>query len=268
MNTTNTPDTPINEAPEFLTPYTNHPTHHLAYRARLVADAPTIVFLHGHGSDMDGTKALAVDEWARHQQFGSLRFDYSGHGQSSGAMLDGTISQWKQDALAVIDALVPGDCYLVGSSLGGWLMLLVAMARAGRVLGLVGIAAAPDFTETLIWNALTAEQQKDFEISGRLVVPNPYAADAEVVYPYSLITDGRDNLVLGQEMAINCPVRLLHGKKDAEVPWQTAHDIAAAIPHDDVQVLFDADADHRFSENDQIDTILATLAEITRQPKP
>ena len=257
-------NTQIDEAPEFL----KTPTHRLAYRAHLVADAPTIVFLHGHGSDMDGTKALAVDEWARHQQFGSLRFDYSGHGQSSGAMLDGTISQWKQDVLTVIDALVPGDCYLVGSSLGGWLMLLVAMARAGRVLGLVGIAAAPDFTETLIWNALDAEQQKDFEASGRLVVPNPYAPDAEVIYPYNLITDGRDNLVLGQEMAIGCPVRLLHGKKDAEVPWQTAHDIARAIPHDDVQVLFDADADHRFSKDDQIDTILATLAEITRQPKP
>ena len=261
MNPTNTPS---GQAPQFL----DTPAHRLAYRAQLVADAPTIVFLHGHGSDMDGTKALAVDEWARHQQFGSIRFDYSGHGQSSGEMLDGTISQWKQDALAVVDALVPGDFYLVGSSLGGWLMLLVAVARAQHVLGLVGIAAAPDFTETLIWNALTSEQQKDFQKSGRLIVPNPYTPDAEVVYPYSLIIDGRYNLILGQDMAINCPVRLLHGKKDAEVPWQTANDIARAIPHNDVQVLFDEDADHRFSESDQIDTILATLAEITRQPKP
>ncbi|MDG2465777.1 MAG: alpha/beta hydrolase [Alphaproteobacteria bacterium] len=236
----------------------------IAYRANLVEGQPTIVFLHGHGSDMDGTKALVVEEWAKQQKFGCIRFDYYGHGQSSGDMMNGTVSRWKADCLAIIDHLVSGSCYLVGSSLGGWLMLLVAMARPDRMAGLIGIAAAPDFTEDLIWNDLTPDQQADMEKTGRLSVPNPYV-EGEVIYPYQLITDGRDHLILDHPIPITCPVRLLQGLKDAEVPWQTANRIADAITGDDVDVLFDADADHRFSEPDQLDTLLATLAEITRK---
>jgi pimeloyl-ACP methyl ester carboxylesterase len=146
-------------------------------------------------------------------------------------------------------------------------MLLVAMARSNQVAGLIGIAAAPDFTEELIWNTMTPDQQKAMAASGQIAVPNPYV-EGDVIYPYQLITEGRDHLVLGGKMPISCPVRLLHGMKDEEVPWQTANRIAAAIPHKDVQVLFDADANHRFSEPDQLDTLLATMAEITRQTKP
>lgn len=244
--------------------YLEHDGEKIAYRANLIEGQPTIVFLHGHGSDMDGTKALVVAEWAKQQKFGFIRFDYYGHGLSSGDMMNGTISRWKADCLAVIDQLVPGSCYLVGSSLGGWLMLLVAMARPDRVAGLVGIAAAPDFTETLIWNALTPEQQKDMEKTGQLSVPNPYV-DGTVIYPYRLVVDGRDHLILNTPIAIHCPVRLLQGLKDEEVPWQTANHIADAITGDNVDVLFDAEANHRFSEPDQLDTLLATLAEITRK---
>ena len=143
-------------------------------------------------------------------------------------------------------------------------MLLVAMARSERVTGLVGIAAAPDFTEDLIWNALTPDQQADMEKTGQLVVPNPYV-EGNVIYPYGLITDGRNNLILNAPIPISCPVRLLQGLKDEEVPWQTANRIAEAIIGTDVDVLFDEDANHRFSEPDQLDTLLATLAEITRK---
>jgi len=247
--------------------FLKHDSKTIAYRRFLAKDTPTIVFLHGHGSDMDGTKALVVEEWARHQNFGCIRFDYTGHGQSDGNMLDATIGQWKADCLAVIDQLVPGKCYLVGSSLGGWLMLLVAIARPEKISGLIGIAAAPDFTEELIWNALSKDQQKTMALNGQIALPNPYE-ESEVVYPYQLITEGRDHLVLGGMMPISCPVRLLHGMKDEEVPWQTANRIAEAIAHKNVQVLFDEDANHRFSEPDQLDTLLATLAEITRQTKP
>jgi len=247
--------------------FLEHDGRKLAYRGFLVKGSPTIVFLHGHGSDMDGTKALVVEEWAKHQNFGCIRFDYTGHGQSDGNRQDSTIGQWKADCIAIIDQLVPGKCYLVGSSLGGWLMLLVAMARSNQVAGLIGIAAAPDFTEELIWNTMTPDQQKAMAASGQIAVPNPYV-EGDVIYPYQLITEGRDHLVLGGKMPISCPVRLLHGMKDEEVPWQTANRIAAAIPHKDVQVLFDADANHRFSEPDQLDTLLATMAEITRQTKP
>lgn len=246
--------------------------YRLAYAATgLDGKKPVIVFLHGHGSDMDGTKALAVAEWAEKQEFGCIRFDYFGHGRSGGRMLDGTISRWRDDVLLVLDRLVETDCYLVGSSLGGWLMLLAAVARPRHIRGIVGIAAAPDFTETLIWQELTPEQREKMQSDGQIALPNPYS-DEDVVFPYGLIVDGRDNLVLGKPLAIGCPVRLLHGMKDMEVPWQTAQAIADAIGrgatgHDDVQVLLDAEAGHRYSEPDQIDTILATLAEITRQDK-
>ena len=246
----------------------DHNGGQIAYHAHLIDGQPTIVFLHGHGSDMDGTKALVVEEWAKQQKFGFIRFDYFGHGQSSGDMMDGTISIWKADCLAIIDQLVDGSCYLVGSSLGGWLMLLVAMERHDRIAGIVGIAAAPDFTEDLIWNELTPQQQADMEASGKISVPNPYS-EGDVIYPYQLITDGRKNMILNAPIPITCPVRLLHGYKDEEVPWQTANRIADAITGDDVDVLFDADANHRFSEPNQLDTLLATLAEITRkQPQP
>ncbi|MCG8621526.1 MAG: alpha/beta hydrolase [Proteobacteria bacterium] len=248
--------------------------HRLAYLATPVAGKADIVFLHGHGSDMHGDKAQAIAEWATRQGFGCLRFDYFGHGASSGDIADGTISQWKADVLAMLDSQIKGDCYVVGSSLGGWLMLLAAEARptlkqGGRIKGLVGIAAAPDFTETLIWQTLTPAQQKAMAKDGHIALANPYSDDP-VVYPYRLITDGRNNLLLGRgsPLAITCPVRLLHGMRDAEVPPATAQAIADALPAEtDVQVMLDADADHRFSQPDQIDTILATLAEITRQDK-
>jgi len=229
----------------------------LAYRRR-DGTGTGVTFLCGHGSDMDGTKALVVEAWAQKAGRPSLRFDYRGHGLSSGAFLDGNISSWTSDCLAALDALTEGPQILVGSSLGGWLMLNVALARPDRVAGLIGIAAAPDFTEDLLWAKFTDEQHRKIEADGVIALPNPYA-DEPVKYPWHLITDGRDNLRLRGGLDINCPVHLLHGMKDHEVPWQTATATADALAGDEVEVTLVKDAGHRFSEPDQLDLLCGAL---------
>ena len=222
----------------------------LAYR-RTSGSGVGVVFLCGHGSDMDGTKALEAEAWARGTGHPFLRFDYRGHGQSSGDFLDGNISSWTADSLAAFDALTDGPQILVGSSLGGWLMLNVALARPARVAGLIGIAAAPDFTEDLLWAEFTDEQRRRIEADGVIALPNPYA-DEPVKYPWHLITDGRDNLRLRGGLDIACPVHLLHGMKDEEVPWKTATATAAALASEAVEVTLVKEAGHRFSEPDQL----------------
>lgn len=234
---------------------------YLAYR-RTAGSGNGVVFLCGHGSDMDGTKALVAEEWARQQGRAFLRFDYRGHGQSSGAFLDGNISSWTDDCLAAIDRLTEGPQILVGSSLGGWLMLNVALARPDRVAGLIGIAAAPDFTEDLLWAEFTDAQRAQIEADGVIALPNPYS-DEPVKYPWHLITDGRKNLRLRGGLDISCPVRLLQGMADHEVPWQTATATAAALAGDDVEVTLVKGAGHRFSEPDQLALLTAKLDEMS-----
>lgn len=234
-------------APEFLT--IDNSTR-IAYR-RLEGRGPGIVFLIGHGSDMDGTKALACEDWARDHGHAFLRFDYSGHGQSDGHFLDGTISSWTDDCLAVIDSLTEGPQILVGSSLGGWLMLNVALARPQRIAGLIGIAAAPDFTAELIWDCLDKAQQTHMQETDQIELPNPYSDDP-VIYPMRLVTDGTAHLHLQAPVDITAPVHLLHGMQDDEVPWQTATRLAEKLASPDVQVSLVRNAGHRFSEPDQI----------------
>ena len=237
----------------------------LAWCGAAKPDGVTIVFLAGHGSDMAGTKALATAEWAAAQGHGMIRFDYFGHGISDGNLLDGTISRWKQDCLAIIDQIAEGRLVLVGSSLGGWLMILAALARPERVAALVGIAAAPDFTEDLIWDELDEPRRRQALAEGRITEPNPYDPEGEVVYPMTLIEDGRKNLVLRSALPLHCPVRLLHGMEDAEVPWQTAEKLASVIRGCDTEVILAEGAGHRFSEPDQLDLLISTLAEVTRR---
>ena len=227
-----------------------------------VDGAASIVFLAGHGSDMDGSKALATADWAREKGYGMVRFDYSGHGRSSGDMMDGTISLWLKDTLAVLDELTVGRVVLVGSSLGGWLMMLAARARPERIGGLIGIAAAPDFTEDLIWAELDNGQRQQMMADGFIAVPNPYAPE-DIIYPYALITDGRDNLVLRARLSASYPVRFLHGMQDAEVPYSTAEALAANIDGTDTEVVLVKGAGHRFSEPDQLDILRAYLGEVT-----
>lgn len=234
----------------------------IAWQGAEIDGQPTIVFFPGHGSDMEGTKALATATWADHNGFGMIRFDYSGHGLSSGEFLNGTIGSWKDDCLAVIDQLTRQPLIIVGSSLGGWLMMLVARERRQRIIGLIGIAAAPDFTEDLIWAELTEDQRRTMQQDGRIALPNPYAPE-DVIYPYSLITEGRHHLILDSCISVDGPVRLLHGMQDEEVPPAVAERLAAAIDAPDLEVIFEEQAGHRFSEPDQIDLLLSCLDAIT-----
>lgn len=221
-------------------------TEHIAYR-RFSGDGPNIIFLPGHGSDMEGSKALFLEKWAQTHGQAFLRFDYRGHGHSSGSMDNTNISDWTDDVITVIDELSEGPQVLVGSSLGGWLMLNAALLRPERIVGLVGIAAAPDFTEDLIWAKLTEDQRRQMQSEGKIVLPNPYA-DENVVYPYHLVENGRDHLRLRDDLNIYQPIRLLHGMQDCEVPWQTAIRIAECATSSDVRIHFIKDAGHRFSE--------------------
>ena len=232
-------------------------TDHIAYH-RFLGNTPGIIFLAGHGSDMEGSKALHLEKWARTNGQAFLRFDYRGHGKSSGSMDSTNISDWTEDVITAIDELSEGPQILVGSSLGGWLMLNAALARPKRVISLVGVAAAPDFTEDLIWAELNASQRSYMQSEGRIVLPNPYA-DEPVVYPYHLVEDGRNHLRLRSNLNINLPIRLLHGMQDAEVPWQTAVRIAECTVGNDVRLHLVKDAGHRFSEPKQ----LALLEQVT-----
>ena len=242
-----------------------NPSLDIAYH-QTTGSGPGIIFLCGHGSDMDGSKALFLESWATAQARAFLRFDYSGHGQSGGNFLDTNISDWTRDTISVIDALTVGPQILVGSSLGGWLMLNAALARPDRIAALVGIAAAPDFTEDLIWDPLNAEQKDQFIADGQIALDNPYADDP-IVYPYHLITDGRKHLLLNNPLSIHQPVRLLHGIADTEVPWQTAVRLAMVLTSDDVQLHFHKTASHRFSEPAQLKLLQNILQDLINDLK-
>ena len=219
---------------------------------------PLIVFLSGHGSDMFGSKAEALADYCLKAGRAFLRFDYTGHGLSSGAFLDGTISSWTKDTYDILEKLTDDKVILVGSSLGGWIMLNLAKAHPHKMAGLIGIAAAPDFTETLIWQNLSADQQEKMAQTGHIALPNPYA-DEDVIYPYTLITDGRDNLLLDKPLDITCPIVLHQGMADHEVPWQTACAIAEAVSSDRVQINLVKASGHRFSSDEEIAMILHSL---------
>ena len=216
---------------------------------------PMIVFLPGYKSDMSGSKALALLDWALARGIGCLMFDYSGCGQSDGEFGDGTLSRWRDEALALIDHLRLDRVVLVGSSMGGWLMLLLAEALGHRVAGLVGIAAAPDFTE---WGVDDAAKAK--LAAGQLVLQdNPYGPEPTPTYP-GFWADGQAHRVLNAPIAFDGPVRLLHGQADADVPWQIALRLAAALRSADVQMLLIKDGDHRLSRQSDIALLRATLA--------
>ena len=226
---------------------------------------PGIIFLCGHGSDMQGTKSIYMENWARDHGHGFIRFDYRGHGESDGNFLDLAISDWTTDALAIIDQLTTEPQILVGSSLGGWIMLNAACRRPDRITGLIGIAAAPDFTKELIWDTMDAEAQLAMKQTGYLSVANPYADDP-VIYPYHLVEDGADHLHLQDDkINIHAPVRLLHGMQDEEVPWHTARRIMEKLASDDVTLHLDKAATHRFSEPAQLDMLGQTTAELVQR---
>jgi pimeloyl-ACP methyl ester carboxylesterase len=241
----------------------------LAYRRRLPSGAglklPGIVFLGGFKSDMTGSKAAALDGFCGRRGLGFLRFDYSGHGESSGDFIDGSISRWTEDALAAFDRLTEGPQIVIGSSMGGWIMLLVALARRERVKGLIGIAAAPDFTEELIWRSLSEAEQARLMHEGRLAQPSEYSEEPYVITG-KLIEDGRKHLLLGQPIAIDAPVRLLQGMADPDVPFHTAERLAKRLTSKDVTVTLVKDGDHRLSRPQDLARLEAAIEELIQAP--
>jgi len=227
----------------------------LAYRHRK-GRGPTILFLPGYASDMDGGKAGALAGWAEARGRAMLRFDYAGCGQSGGDFAAQTLAGWLDDALAMIDAVAePGPVVLAGSSMGGWLMLLAALARPGRVAALVGIAAAPDFTS---WG-FSAEEKDRIRRDGRLEQPNPHG-EAPTLTTRAFWESGEALLLPEGEIAIDCPVRLLHGQADADVPWTLSLDLARRLRSADVQTLLVKHGDHRLSREPDLALLTATVS--------
>jgi pimeloyl-ACP methyl ester carboxylesterase len=229
---------------------------------RLSGRGPTIVFLPGFRSDMEGSKALHLAEVAARLGQGMLRLDYSGHGASGGRFEDGTIGLWTQDALQLIDRLTEGPLLLVGSSMGGWIGLNLALARPDRVAGYIGIAAAPDFTETLIWETMPAAARAVLMAKGVIHSPSEYGEPLPITR--ALIEDGRRHLRLRGPIPLRCPMRLLQGQKDPDVPWRTALTLAEHAESEDVQVILIKDGDHRLSRESD----LALLEEVVLRLLP
>ncbi len=220
----------------------------------------TFVWMCGFKSDISGTKVLRLEDWAARTGHGFLAFDYSGHGQSDGAFEDGTVSQWRADALAAIDSQTDGPLVIVGSSMGGWMALLAALARPERVKGLVLIAPAPDFTEKLMWPEFSAEAQAEIMEQGFTLRPSDY--DEPYTITRALIEDGRQWQILDKPIAFDGPVRILQGMQDSDVPWTHAARLVDTMTADDLTITLVKDGDHRLSREQDIVRLLATCDEV------
>jgi pimeloyl-ACP methyl ester carboxylesterase len=244
--------------PDFLT---TPQGRRIAYH-RTAGTGPGVVFLGGFKSDMGGTKAVFLQDWAARTGRAFLRFDYSGHGESGGEFLDGAIGDWFEDALAAITTLTAGPQVLVGSSMGGWISLLVARAMPERVAALVGIAAAPDFTEDSMWEGFTADQRAEMTTTGRVVLPSDYDP-AGYVITRRLIEEGRGRLVLRSPLNLPFPVRLLQGTADADVPPEVALRLLGHATGPDIRLTLVKGADHRFSTPDCLELIAQTVEDVS-----
>ena len=238
----------------------------IAVRAR-AGGSPGLFWLGGFHSDMQGTKAVALEAWAAEQGRACVRFDYSGHGESGGAFIDGTIGRWLEESIAVFERFCSGPQVVIGSSMGGWMALLLAREIARRpagpatLAGLVLIAPAPDFTEELMWKGFSPQIRHEIETKGVWLRPSPYGAP----YPITraLIEEGRNHLLLGSAIELGCPVRILQGAQDPDVPWQHAFALAHRLPADDVVLTMIQDGDHRLSRPQDIARMIAAVAEIS-----
>ncbi len=226
---------------------------------------PGVVFLGGFRSDMTGTKAAYLAGWAAERGRAFLRLDYSGHGQSGGAFEDGAIGDWFEDARAALVALTEGPQVLVGSSMGGWIALLLARAMPERVAGLVGIAAAPDFTEDSMWAGFDPDQRAALLRDGQVTLPSEYAPEGYVI-TRRLIEEGRSRLVLRDPLLLPFPVRLLHGTADGDVPPDVALRLLDHATGPDIRLTLVKGADHRFSAPDCLTLIAGAIDEVTPGP--
>jgi pimeloyl-ACP methyl ester carboxylesterase len=259
---------------KFATVGTGSAARKLAVRVREGA-APGVFWLGGFKSDMKGTKAEALDRWAADQGRAMVRFDYSGHGESGGDFTAGTIGRWLEESLAVLDGFCRGPQVVVGSSMGGWLALLLVRELARRpppagaqggaqataqVAGLVLIAPAVDFTEELMWKRFSPEMRSEIEQKGVWARPSQYSAEPYLI-TRRLIEEGRNHLLLGGMIETGCPVRILQGVQDPDVPWQHALELSARFARDDVVLTMVKDGDHRLSRPEDIERLIAAVAE-------
>jgi pimeloyl-ACP methyl ester carboxylesterase len=240
------------------------PKRTIAVRTR-EGKSPGLFWLGGFRSDMKGTKAEALDQWATKQGRACLRFDYSGHGESGGDFAEGTITRWLEESLAVYSHFAKGPQVVIGSSMGGWLALLLVRRLAGAkaaapVAGMVLIAPAADFTEELMWKQFPGDIKREIESKGLWLRPSAYGEDP---YPITkrLIEDGRNHLVLGAMIETGCPVHILQGVKDPDVPWQHAQELITRFARDDVVLTLIKDGDHRLSRPEDIERLIAAVAE-------
>ena len=240
----------------------------IAIRAR-EGNTPGLFWLGGFKSDMKGTKAVALDQHAAKQGRACIRFDYSGHGESGGRFEDATISQWLEESLAVFGNRAKGPQIVIGSSMGGWMALLLAralakdpsLAKDAKLAGLVLIAPAPDFTEELMWKQFSDEIRNQIETTGQWERPSVYG-DPPYAITKKLIEDGRKHLLLGQPIEVKCPVRILQGVLDPDVPWQHAMRLVSCLAQDDVAMTLVKDGDHRLSRPEDIQRLLKTVDEL------
>jgi alpha-beta hydrolase superfamily lysophospholipase len=232
----------------------------LAWR-RVAGAGPTVVWLSGYRSDMAGSKAEALADWARANGRGYLRFDYFGHGESSGDFVQGTLTRWREDALAVIDEMTEGPLVLVGSSMGGWIACLAALARPERVAGMVLIAPAPDFTTKLMPARFPPEALVALREAGVWMQPSQYGDPNPITL--ALLEDGARWSILDSAVPIEAPVRILQGGEDPDVPWRHALELAQAIRSQDLVFSLIKDGDHRLSRPQDIARLLAAVGEVT-----
>lgn len=232
----------------------------LAYRYTAPRSGITYVWLSGFKSDMSGTKVTVLETWAKAQGHGFLAFDYSGHGLSGGAFEEGTISAWREDALATIGELTDGDLVLVGSSMGGWMALLSALALKSRVKAMVLIAPAPDFTQKLMWPEFSPEQQAEIMGQGLTLRPSDYGEP----YPITreLIEDGKQWALLDEKIDLTMPIRILQGMQDLDVPWDYAFKLVDALASEDLVFTLIKDGDHRLSREQDIERLVQTAADL------
>lgn len=222
---------------------------------------PGVVFMGGYRSDMDGTKALFLEQECAVRGQAFIRFDYGGHGKSGGAFVDGTIGTWMEDALAVIDQLTEGPQILVGSSMGGWISLLCALARPSRVACVIGLAAAPDFTRD-VRAKMAPDHVRQMEEKGYFEEPNDYSPEP-YIFTRALLEDGERRCLLDAPIPLTIPVRLIQGMQDADVEWQKAHRIKAALPGADVDVILIESGDHRLSRAEDLAILGRVLGDLT-----
>ena len=262
-----TDSAPIDQEPSFIEVGEGNGRRRIAVRAR-TGSGPGLLWLGGFNSDMGGTKALALDDWAAEHGRACVRFDYSGHGESGGAFIDGTIGRWLEEAIAVFEQFCRGPQVVIGSSMGGWMALLLARAIARReaagaaLAGLVLIAPAPDFTEQLMWNAFSDEVREEIRTRGVWMRPSEYGDGTPYPITRTLIEEGRNHLLLGSAIEVGCPVRILQGAQDPHVPWQHAFALAHRLPAEDVVLTMIQDGDHRLSRPQDIARIISAVAEI------